>query len=234
MKTCNNAQCPNANPQPYTNFFKDKNNKTDGRYSICKTCKQAGTMRWREAKKSEYNTYMREYRTTHPEKYELGRTRSLRNRYGLTQAQYDGLLAKQGGTCALCPAKPVKRLLHVDHCHATGINRGLLCASHNRSIAILDDSALLERAVAYITCARRSYSNCDFCAGLAEGYMLNDSVWKAVTENTHEKFLCLACVESRLQRPLQIEHFTDAPLNHGALGFDCREYLKNKELKKIA
>ena len=40
--------------------------------------------------------------------------------YGLTAEQYDALLARQGGRCAICRARPKSKRLAVDHDHATG------------------------------------------------------------------------------------------------------------------
>lgn len=47
---------------------------------------------------------------------------------------YERLLAEQDGHCAVCPATPGTRRLHIDHDHRTGRVRGLLCHSHNRRL----------------------------------------------------------------------------------------------------
>jgi hypothetical protein len=68
---------------------------------------------------------------------ERRRSHRLRTRFGITLTQYDEMLAKQHGVCAICfqpettlykrngieKAKP----LSVDHDHVTGRVRGLLC-----------------------------------------------------------------------------------------------------------
>lgn len=53
--------------------------------------------------------------------------------YDLEPGEYEELLAFQGGTCAIpsCRARGVARRLAVDHDHATGATRGLLCGPHN-------------------------------------------------------------------------------------------------------
>lgn len=51
---------------------------------------------------------------------------------GVSDEQYARLLAAQGGHCALCQNGPKTRRLHVDHDHATGKVRGLLCHRCNR------------------------------------------------------------------------------------------------------
>ena len=53
---------------------------------------------------------------------------------GITDALYLEMLERQGGHCALCPATPKTRRLHVDHDHKTGEVRGLLCHRCNRAL----------------------------------------------------------------------------------------------------
>jgi hypothetical protein len=79
-------------------------------------------------------------------------------RYGLSYGQYQSLLDKQGGLCALCRSAwkgwSGKQGLHVDHCHKTGRVRGLLCGDCNTAIGRFgDDPALLRAAAAYLEVA---------------------------------------------------------------------------------
>lgn len=82
--------------------------------------------------------------------------RSLRYNYGLTSEQYAAMFASQGGLCAVCRGRGGKKGLVVDHCHETGVVRGLLCHRCNVGIGALGDApAALRRAVKYLTDARR-------------------------------------------------------------------------------
>lgn len=65
------------------------------------------------------------------------RERQLRSRYGLTLEDYDAMWQKHGGRCWVC-RKMWKHNLYVDHCHKTGENRGLVCASCNSFIGYID------------------------------------------------------------------------------------------------
>jgi len=60
----------------------------------------------------------------------------LRRRYGITSADVDAMIEAQGGTCATCDGKPE----HVDHDHATGKVRGVLCFNCNQALGNVRDS----------------------------------------------------------------------------------------------
>lgn len=69
---------------------------------------------------------------------------------GVSDAEYAERLALQGGKCALCDATPKSRRLHVDHDHATGVVRGLLCHKCNRALPAWVTYTWLHRAAWYI------------------------------------------------------------------------------------
>lgn len=72
--------------------------------------------------------------------------------YGLTAAQYDALLALQGGRCAICRARPRSKRLAVDHDHASGAVRGLLCSRCNHELmgSAWDSEAIAQALLGYI------------------------------------------------------------------------------------
>lgn len=74
---------------------------------------------------------------------------SFRRRYGITEAQRDAMAAAQDGRCALCDETP--KVLVVDHCHETGVIRGMLCIRCNLGLGRFGDNvAGLKRAIAYL------------------------------------------------------------------------------------
>lgn len=85
---------------------------------------------------------------------EKKRDQNLRAKYGISLDEYEQLLARQGGDCALCglPEEENRHgVLWVDHDHETGEIRGLLCLWCNTAIGQLGDSAEgLERALEYL------------------------------------------------------------------------------------
>jgi hypothetical protein len=67
------------------------------------------------------------------------RASALKRNYGLTPDDYARLLAAQHGVCAICeePPKP-GTILYVDHSHATGKVRGLLCPACNIAVGFYE------------------------------------------------------------------------------------------------
>lgn len=103
-----------------------------GRHSWCKPC---ANKRAAESHK----------RTAHPAQR---RRWSLHTRYRLTVAQFDAMLAAQGGLCAICGGA-MKRPC-VDHDHATKKVRALLCFTCNLSLGFIERRSFLDKAAAYL------------------------------------------------------------------------------------
>jgi hypothetical protein len=119
---------------------------------------------YRERHKEKLMAADRAYKKLHQEKIRTRnrdrvRTKMMR-RYGLSQETYDAMLAKQGGVCAICGNGPGRRRLAIDHCHKTGIVRGLLCGKCNGGIGALGDTAE--------GCYRAGHYLAAFAAGAAQ------------------------------------------------------------------
>jgi hypothetical protein len=73
--------------------------------------------------------------------------------YGLSNEDYQQLLADQAGRCAICKQLATK-LLHVDHNHTTGRVRGLLCQRCNLLLGsyekVVGDREYLEAISSYL------------------------------------------------------------------------------------
>lgn len=87
------------------------------------------------------------------ERYDRYAERTRMRLYGIDKHQYESMLAKQDGVCAICLRTPQEcdRNLSVDHDHSTGAIRGLLCSQCNTSIGLMkDDPVRIERALRYL------------------------------------------------------------------------------------
>jgi len=89
-------------------------------------------------------------------RYQLEVAAQRRNGYRVTYEQYAALVLQQQGRCAICgEVETIRAQLVVDHCHATGKVRGLLCTPCNLLLGIAkDDTARLHAAAAYLEAAR--------------------------------------------------------------------------------
>ena len=103
------------------------------------------------AHKQEINERNRAYYHAHKQDIQpILRRGQLKRLYGISPADYDALLAKQDGVCAIC-GKPSEETLCVDHCHATGTIRGLLCRKCNIALGCNeDDPATIITSLAYL------------------------------------------------------------------------------------
>lgn len=73
----------------------------------------------------------------------------LRKKWGMTPDQFDALLAKQDGGCAICGTSAWgSRGPQVDHDHESGFIRGILCVNCNVGLGRLEKH--LSEARAYI------------------------------------------------------------------------------------
>ncbi len=126
--------------------------------SRCEPCYYKIKYEREQARRLEY---ARRYRKENPDKvlacnrksYRYSATQrrnvrhyALRTKYGMTEADFDEMLAGQNGKCAICSVTVVvgdERHSHqtacVDHCHATGAVRGILCNRCNKGLGMFED-----------------------------------------------------------------------------------------------
>lgn len=99
--------------------------------------------------------YCKKWRQDNIEKdHALKKRNHLKKIYGITPEQYDAMLSAQNNVCAIClePEKRAGKQLCVDHCHNTGIVRGLLCSRCNVCLGQLEENqVLLTALINYIT-----------------------------------------------------------------------------------
>jgi hypothetical protein len=111
---------------------------------------------WKETYPSKNKAdYARDWRKNNPEK---AKNADLKKMYGIDYATYKQMLADQNCACAICEkietdvdSFGIPRHMPVDHCHTTGVVRGLLCGPCNRALgSFKDDIAILKKAIAYL------------------------------------------------------------------------------------
>jgi hypothetical protein len=160
QKKCANEECVN----------KIDEKPRQRKYCSRKCCDRVSYLKHRDKKirkakeycgrnKEKTELYQSGYRLEHKEKtkeYDRNRVKTksrLKIDYGITLADWEGMLTKQEGRCAICGIhqSELKRGLAVDHNHNTGIVRGLLCHRCNIGIGYFhDDAELIKKSIAYL------------------------------------------------------------------------------------
>ena len=95
----------------------------------------------KERQREAMRKWQAKYRKEHPDKK---RTANRKSRYGIVDTE---LLLSQGGRCAACQT-PITLSDPLDHCHATGKARGLVCRACNLALGHAQEDPLRLRALA--------------------------------------------------------------------------------------
>jgi hypothetical protein len=119
-------------------------------------CKQKRTrQRWkawqeREIAKGTYYDNKNTQQIRYREQTRYQRRWELKSKYGLTLDQWFDMLDAANNVCEICGF--AAETLCVDHDHATGKVRGVLCRKCNRAIGQFDDDPdLLRKAIDYLS-----------------------------------------------------------------------------------
>lgn len=105
---------------------------------LCKPCMNKKSKRWKKDTRYFSNG---------------GWNRYLKKKYNLTVDQWEDMLSKQKGKCAICNVHflDIKEKLNVDHCHTTGKVRALLCSSCNKMLGnAKDNQDILLKSIEYL------------------------------------------------------------------------------------
>lgn len=81
--------------------------------------------------------------------------RTVELKYGITRAEWDCLFESQGRKCGMCGVTSNSGRWHTDHCHETGLVRGILCTRCNTTLGRFGDTAekaerTAQQALAYL------------------------------------------------------------------------------------
>jgi len=130
MKICTVCK-QNKNLSDYHNSSIHK----DGKNYRCKLCDKEARER---------------YAKNNPEAYKNTiRFKSIKHVYGLDKQQYLDLVESQENKCKICGLE--KDRMVIDHCHATGHVRAILCNSCNRGLGYFGDNpCIMRKAAEYV------------------------------------------------------------------------------------
>ncbi len=179
MKRC--PSCPDGqqwHPATAEFFHRDKGSK-DGLICWCKVCKSQKEKKynqrpevWGRQKarreqnkeriaqqgKTRYEASKQQILATMKTQYQVNREHyrfwAIAKRYGLSAEKWNDIFEQQKGRCALCDNEfdvNKSKFIQVDHCHSTGVIRGLLCTKCNVGLGAFGDSPeMLLKAIQYL------------------------------------------------------------------------------------
>lgn len=102
--------------------------------SWCISCKRENSKKWSLKRTPEYD-----------------RNANLKAKFNITLDDFKSMLDAQGGVCAICKQTNGDKPLCVDHCHATGSVRKLLCNKCNTGLGMFrDNPEYLAEAIKYL------------------------------------------------------------------------------------
>lgn len=160
----NTKYCSGCNTTKQLTEFHIDSSEKDGHRHQCKVCRNAKQRKYARENKNiikARNLAKKESRKAYYQSdkgIESSRKAHLKRAFGITLEQYNIMLQEQNGVCDICKQKETSRInnfLSVDHCHTTGIIRGLLCSDCNRGIGLLkDNKENLTNAIKYLENAK--------------------------------------------------------------------------------
>lgn len=144
VKKCGDCQMV----KPVDEFYRNQRG-TRNRDGYCKECRRTRDRSRQESR----NKVVARMMQIDPLYF---RRKKLKNMYGITVEQYDAMHSAQHGLCAIC-GQPERRVLYgntaylaVDHDHATGKVRALLCHICNTALAPIEDRSFRAKALDYL------------------------------------------------------------------------------------
>lgn len=177
--TDKSKHCGGCNQSKPVSQFGRRKLSGDGLQTQCKKCMTQAALDWRARhpeKKDEYrekgNECNRKRYATDPVRRQgvkdnarkwkeaqppekisrMTRNARLLREYGISQADFERMAAEQNHRCLICHKE---KDLAVDHCHRTGVVRGLLCHNCNKGIGhFFEDVETIKRAIEYIEGAK--------------------------------------------------------------------------------
>lgn len=119
--------------------------------SWCRACQKKASQTSRatrsvEERRARDNDWHHRTKETDQRKRKIADGR-LKVRYGISLEEYEAMVERQGGACAICGSV---RKLAIDHCHETGRVRGLLCYPCNIKLSGMEDVAWAAQAEVYL------------------------------------------------------------------------------------
>lgn len=130
--------CGKCNKDLLLHMFAKNSAKKDGLQERCKSCRANHHQKVKHKRPKPTVEQKRKY---------------VISSYGITVEQFYFMLQAQDNKCAICKTKEWgKPSPSIDHCHTTGVVRGLLCNNCNRALGLFrDNKEAIQNAAKYLS-----------------------------------------------------------------------------------
>ncbi len=136
-------------------LYSKNKNSSNGLASWCKACYKVANRKYYLENTAKVKDASRRWMDSNPEKFAHSVwANKLVKKYGISVSDYEQMLSRQDGACAVCKITSPGGLkgthFHVDHCHRSNKVRGLLCLGCNNGGKLTDDPDLLAAKLLYL------------------------------------------------------------------------------------
>lgn len=138
-------------------------------WTVCKACRREQVSKYQKKHPERYKEYQRKNyadnidkrraydkeRSKTPERRRQNKSSALKIKYGLPYEEYQAMWNRQNGLCEIC-SRPLLEIrgskgAAVDHDHATGKVRDILCGRCNSVIGFCEeDVTLMQKFIGYV------------------------------------------------------------------------------------
>jgi Rps23 Pro-64 3,4-dihydroxylase Tpa1-like proline 4-hydroxylase len=114
-------------------------------------CKER-SLKYRERTREQAKQRAKTWYSQNKERAKKTNRKNKLKQYGLTVDQYNQLIENQNNSCLICKKEFSEQIKsHIDHCHASGKVRGILCQKCNQGIGLFYESLeSLQSAIEYL------------------------------------------------------------------------------------
>jgi Recombination endonuclease VII len=149
---CSGKHCHKCDQILCIQGYNRNRSRKSGRQDECRECEHKYLKRYRQ---THGVANRQKFHEKHPQYTFMLNLRKNMGRYGLTADDYFRISKDQNDLCAICkrptPHHKIHTRLSVDHDHATGKVRGLLCHKCNTMLGAAEDNIdSLHSAIAYL------------------------------------------------------------------------------------
>lgn len=119
-------------------------------YSKNKKKVRKNNKKWLDNNPNFMTSYTKQWLKNNPDKVKKNKRNQTLRKYNLTEEEFSKKVIEQNNRCSICNSS-FSTTPHIDHDHATGKVRGLLCKNCNLTLGFVNDNVqILSNMIEYL------------------------------------------------------------------------------------